>query len=137
MISQVLIDTGPLVAILHAGDSQHEACVTQLHDIKAPLLTCWPVVVEAAWLLRDSPHAVQELLLSFNSGFLKLLTVDESAMTWLATFYRKYRKLEPQIADASLVFLAEREDIDTVFTLDRKDFSVYRMSGGRALRIVP
>jgi len=42
-----------------------------------------------------------------------------------------------QVADGALVYLAEREGIDTVFTLDRRDFSVYRLRNGRGLRILP
>lgn len=137
MISRVLLDTGPLVAVLHSRDNHHQECVEQLAQIKTPLLTCWPVIVEAAWLLRVSPSAVQELLLSFNSGLFKLLPLDESSMPWLATFLRRYRKLDPQIADAALIHLVERENLETIFTLDRRDFSVYRLSSGRSLQILP
>ncbi len=76
MHSGVLIDTGPLVAILRADDSRHEECLERLDEIQAPLLTCWPVLTEAAWLLRDSPSAVQQLLLSSNQGFLRSLPLD-------------------------------------------------------------
>jgi uncharacterized protein len=137
MISRVLLDTGPLVAILHSPDDRHEECVAQLHAIKPPLLTCWPVLVEAAWLLRDNPSAIQELLLGFNSGLLRLLPLDESAMPWLAHFMRRYRRLNPQLADAALIHLAEQEGLDTIFTLDRRDFSVYRLSGGRTFQVLP
>ena len=136
MHTRVLIDTGPLVAILDGRDTHHEICVNQLQQIVTPLLTCWAVVTEAAWLLRDTPSAIQELLLSFNSGLMTLLPMDESALPWIAAFYRKYRKLTPQLADAALVYLAERENLDAVFTLDRRDFSVYRLAGGRALQIL-
>ena len=136
MHTRVLIDTGPLVAILDGHDSQHETCVNQSREIEMPLLTCWPVVTEAAWLLQDKPSAIQELLLSFNSGLLTLMPMDEAALPWIATFYRKYRRLAPQLADAALVYLAERENLDTVFTLDRRDFSVYRLAGGRSLQIL-
>ena len=105
--------------------------------IRPPLLTCWPVIVEAAWMLRDNPSVLQELLLSFNTGLLKLLPLDESALPWLATFMRRYRKLDPQIADAALIHLAEREGLDSIFTLDRRDFSVYRLTGGRSIQIIP
>jgi predicted nucleic acid-binding protein len=134
--SGVLLDTGPLVAILHAADSEHAACVERLHDLQTPLLTCWPVLTEAAWLLRHEPTAIQGLLFGFRSGLLRLLQLDEDAMSWIAAFYRKYRKLSPQLADAALVYLAERENLDTVFTLDRRDFSVYRMAGGRTLHVL-
>ena len=137
MIARILVDTGPLVAILKANDHHHQECTEQLAEIKAPLLTCWPVIIEAAWLLRDYPSAIQDLLLSFNTGLLKLLPLDESALPWIATFLRRYRKLDPQIADAALVHLAERENLDIIFTLDRRDFSVYRVTGGRKLRLLP
>jgi predicted nucleic acid-binding protein len=137
VIARVLLDTGPLVAILNAADDRHKDCVDQLDRLKPPLLTCWPVLVEAAWLLRDSPSALQNLLLSFNTGLLKLVPLDDSAMPWIAAFLRRYRKLDPQIADAALIHIAERDGLDTIFTLDRRDFSIYRMSGGRSLGIIP
>jgi len=46
--SPVLIDTGPIVAILDASDEHHRSCVEHLHHIEAPILTCLPVVTEAA-----------------------------------------------------------------------------------------
>jgi predicted nucleic acid-binding protein len=134
--SRVLLDTGPLVAILQSGDSVHEDCIERLHEIQTPLYTCWPVLTEAAWLLKDNPSSIQELLLSVNAGLLKMLPIDESALPWIATFFRKYRKLSPQLADAALVYLAERDNLDTIFTLDRRDFSVYRLAGGRTIQIV-
>jgi uncharacterized protein len=53
------------------------------------------------------------------------------------SFLRKYQKLQPQLADACLVYLAEQEDIDTVFTLDRRDFSTYRFGRNRLFKLLP
>jgi len=132
-----LVDTGPLVAIASARDQYHQICVEQLRLLQPPLLTCWPVITEAAWLLRHQPSAVERLLGSFEVGLLRLLILDEKAPRWLAEFLTRYRKMGAQIADGALVHLAEREGIDTVFTLDRRDFLVYRLPHGRSLRILP
>ena len=132
-----LVDTGPLVAIASARDQRHRLCVEQLRHLQPPLLTCWPVITEAAWLLRHHPSAVERLLGSFEVGLLRLLTLDEKAIRWLATFLMRYRKMGAQIADGALIYLAERDGIDTVFTLDRRDFLVYRLSNGRSLSILP
>jgi uncharacterized protein len=69
-----------------------------------------------------------------------LLVVREQGATfapWLREFLDRYRDRELQLADASIVHLAERESLEIVFTLDRRDFAVYRTSDGRALRIIP
>jgi predicted nucleic acid-binding protein len=55
----------------------------------------------------------------------------------IAKILNRYRKLNAQLADAALVHLAERERLDTVFTLDRRDFSVYRFSGNKSFHILP
>jgi uncharacterized protein len=68
---------------------------------------------------------------------LALLPLDEKAMPWSAAFLRRYAKLEPDLADAALVHLAEREGIHTIFTLDHRDFSIYRYGPNRRLKIIP
>ena len=137
MTTGVLLDTGPLVAILSREDFHHRACVAQLRMIAPPLLTCWPVITEAAWLLRQHPLAVQRLLASFTKQWIKLLALAERDAEPIGKILQRYRKLNAQLADAALVHLAEREGLDTVFTLDRRDFSVYRFSGKRSFRLLP
>ena len=59
------------------------------------------------------------------------------APAWIASFMGRYRNLRPDLAYAALAYLAEREDITTVFTLDRRDFSTYRRQDGTAFRLLP
>ena len=68
---------------------------------------------------------------------VRLVELDEHALTWMIAYMGRYAALGAQLADAALMFIAEREGIGTVFTLDRRDFSVYRTTDGRALTIVP
>jgi uncharacterized protein len=49
----------------------------------------------------------------------------------------QYESLRPQFADAMLVYLAHRENIETIFTLDRRDFSVYRTRRKRPFQLIP
>lgn len=136
-MTRVLVDTGPLVAIASSRDNYHQVCVEQLHSLTPPLFTCWPVITEAAWLLRNEPSAIQRLLQSADTGLFKILELDEKTPAWLAKFLHRYRKLGAQAADGCLVYLAERENIDTVFTLDRRDFSVYRFKRNKSFRLLP
>lgn len=137
MSGQVLIDTGPIVAILLESDEHHEACVEQLHQIRGPLLTCWPVITEAAWLLRAYPSAIRKMLSSFHGRPFELLPLGETDLPAIAAVLAKYEALRIQIADASLLHLANREGIETMFTLDRRDFGVLRLAHGKKLRLIP
>ena len=131
------MDTGPIVAILSAFDECHEVCVEQLRKIRAPLLTCWPVITEAAWLLRAYPSALGILLSSFGARPFELASLDETDLPGISAILARYKNLRIQLADASLVYLANREEIETIFTLDRRDFSVLRRARGKKLRVIP
>ena len=137
MSSQVLVDSGPIVAILSESDEHHQACVGELRRIRGPLLTCWPVVTEAAWLLRAYPLAIARLLSSFHGAPFELVPLDEADLSGVAAILARYKGLGIQLADASLVHLANREGIETMFTLDRRDFGVLRLNRGRKLHLIP
>ena len=137
MSGQVLVDTGPIVAILSESDEHHQACVEQLQRIRGPLLTCWPVITEAAWLLRAYPLAIGRLLSSFNGRPFELVPLTEADLSEIAAILAKYKSLGIQLADASLLHLANRDRIELLFTLDRRDFGVLRLRGGKKLRLIP
>jgi hypothetical protein len=130
-------DTGPLVAIVRTREKAHKKCAATLKTFRPPLLTCWPVLTEAAWLLRKEPDGMQAIGRLVESGLVKLVELDETALAWIIAFMDRYASAKAQMADAALVYIAEREGIDTVFTLDRRDFSIYRTTDGRALTILP
>jgi len=133
----VLVDTGPIVAILSETDEHHEACVAQLSRLTGPLLSCWPVVTEVAWLLREYPRAIARVLSSLDGRPFKLAALDAADLSGISAILTRYRDLGIQLADASLVHLANREAIETIFTLDRRDFGVLRLARGRKFRLLP
>ncbi|HEV3165008.1 MAG TPA: hypothetical protein VGZ22_13340 [Isosphaeraceae bacterium] len=134
---RVLVDTGPIVALMSANDEHHQRCSGTLAVLKPPLLTCWPVLTEAAWLLRSQPAALDKLFAAFDAGLFALLSLDADAVSWVGAFMRRYEASSIQLADAALAYLAERESIRAVFTLDRRDFSIIRLKRNRTLKIIP
>lgn len=134
---QVLVDTGPIVAILSRRDQYHRICVDALREMPGPLFTCWPVITEAAWLLRRDGNAVQKLMNGLDSGLLELLPLGTGDVKPITAILKKYHDMRIQLADAALVHLAARDGLDTVFSLDRRDFSVYRLPKGKPFRILP
>lgn len=135
----VLIDTGPLVAYLNKRDAHNAKCASALAEIAPPLYTCWPVLTEAAYLLstHGGLHLVETLLRSCGTGLLEILPLTSFDAHAMADFLDKYDDQRPDLADAALVYLAERESIEHVFTLDLTDFSIYRTAAGKRLHLLP
>ena len=100
-----------------------------LRDSETHLLTTWPVVTEAWHLLAPSQRLT--LVRWIKSGGATIAPFDDETGNQLIDWLEKYRDLPMDLADASLVILAERLGLDQVLTLDRRDFDVYRLSGGR------
>ena len=134
---RVLLDTGPLVALLAAGDSHHRVCVETFGTLSPPLLTCWPVLTEAAWILRKQHRPLDRIAEAHAAGVFEILALEAEGLTEIAAFMRRYEDTGLQMADAALAYLAERENIHSIFTLDRRDFSIIRLKRNRALKLIP
>jgi predicted nucleic acid-binding protein len=132
----VLVDTGPLVAIIDSSDAFHDRCVDVLRELHDPLFTVWPVITEAMHLV-GSPVAQERLWDVLEEGGLRLKPLDATDVPRMRALMRKYRDQPMDLADAALVRVAEREQLNTVFTTDRSDFSVYRLHGSRRFRLLP
>jgi len=133
----ILIDTGPMVALLRRPDQHHERCVAALRELTEPLGTAWPAVTEAMFLLGDRPDAQSALWQSLENEAIALLPLDRQDVPRIRELMWKYRDRAMDFADAALVRVAERDGIETIFSVDRNDFEVYRLSGRRRLKIVP
>lgn len=138
MAERVLIDTGPIAAILCREDAEHERCVDYLRTLDAELYTCWPVISEAVFLLGRRTDRVQSLLKMLTTGAIRVATLgaEMDVAPWLTSFYERFGDHAPDLADAALMYLAERDHAQKIFTLDYRDFSIYRISDKRALEII-
>jgi len=133
----ILVDTGPLVALIHQGDEHHEVCKKTFSSIGEPLGTVWPVLTEAMYLLSFSLTGQIALWEMIESGAVELLALGAEDIARMKELMRKYRDLPMDLADAALVRVAERERLRRVFTVDRRDFQVYRPSRIGRFTILP
>ncbi len=133
----ILVDAGPLVALVDADDQHHATCVAALQSLNEPLGTVLPPFVEAMYLLADLPPAQEALWEMVERGAIHLLPLDRGDATRMRELMRKYRDRPMDLADAALVRVAEREGLRKIFTLDRGDFSVYRVHGRARFTIIP
>lgn len=132
-----LIDTGAILAFLDRDDRWHERCVRALSNLRLPLATSAAVLAELFHLLRNHPRQ-QVMAWSFlRSPTVTVLAIDDADLPALEALMRRYSDRPMDLADATLVRLAERERLSTIFTIDHDDFEIYRIEGRRRFRIVP
>lgn len=125
----ILVDAGPLVAIADVADQHHHTCVAALRGMSEPLGTVWPALGEAFYLLSDVSNGHEVLWGMIMEGAFSLLPLDEGDFPRMRELMQKYRDRPMDLADAALIRAAEREGIRKIFTVDRRDFSVYRLDG--------
>jgi predicted nucleic acid-binding protein len=136
-VRAVLVDAGPLVALLDRSDGHHQEVVEALKKIQDPLVSVWPVLVEAMYLLSFSWRAQKALWEMIETGAIQLLQLDQADIAAMKSLMEKYQDLPMDMADAALVRIAEREGIRRVLTLDHRDFSVYRLSRKGSFALLP
>lgn len=134
----ILVDAGPLVAIFDRDDRDHRRCASALEGLSAPMVTTWPALAEAMYILGDrtgwpGQDALWSLVLRQD---LKLHGIDEPALRRARDLMNRYRGVPMDLADATLVAAAETLRTNRIFTLDA-DFGIYRMKGGKSFEVVP
>ena len=137
MAAAVLVDTGPLVALLDPSDAAHAHCRATLDSLESrELVTTEAVITEAAYLLDFSREAQSALQHLFASGRPRVEPLAPRDRIRIAELLERYADLPMDYADATLVLLAERMGTTRIFTLDRRDFSIYR-AGRRRFDLLP
>ena len=133
----ILVDTGPLVALIHQDDNEHRLCKDTFLTFSEPLGTVWPVLTKALYLLNFSWEAQNALWEMIQAGAVEILPLGTDDVARMRDLMRKYRDLPMDLADAALVRVAERERLRRIFTLDRRDFQIYRPSRIGRFAVLP
>ena len=134
---RVLLDTGPLVAILHRDDRQHQRCREAFEPFRGLLLSTEAVLTEAMHLLARIPGGQQDCLEFFIRGGAVLVPATRPSLRRCQSLMAQYEDIPMDFADATLVALAEESKIRDIFTLDRRGFEVYRIGGRGTFRLLP
>ena len=133
-----LCDAGPLIAIIDADEPDHDACLAALDELALPLVTTWPAFTEAMYLLCQAGGITgQRALWSLvHTNRLILADLSTKAVERSAQLMDKYADRPMDLADATLVALAEEQGHRRVFSLD-SDFHIYRIRGRQRFDVIP
>ncbi len=134
MTRRVLLDTGPLVALLDRRDRFHAWATNQLFEQVPPLATCEPVLTEAAHLLRHV-GGEQALLEMVRRGLVTVSFRLSDEVMRLKKLMSRYDSVPMSLADACLVRMAEQHDDSAIMTLE-SDFRIYRKNGRQVIPVI-
>lgn len=126
----ILVDTGPLAALFDRADDQHDRCSQILKTIQEPLRTTVPVLTEAFYMLNPSSRESDRLREFIARHGLSLWFFDDGSLSRAFELMERYADHPMDLADASLVVAAESMGTRRIFTIDRRDFDVYRIRRG-------
>lgn len=132
-----LADTGAILAVIDRDDRWHHLCSDTLQQLRFPLLTSEAVLTELFHLFWKKTRETESAWTFIRSGALALATIAQDELPRLNDLMSRYADHPMDFADATLVYLAERESISTIFTVDHADFATYRIAGRRRFRVLP
>lgn len=135
MKETTILDTGPLVAFLAAGLKQQPWVSEQWERLPPPMITCEPVLTEAAFLLKREGCETDALFILLERGVIRVSLEIEDQVPDLRTLMRRYRDRPMSLADACLVRLSELHRDSRIFTLDA-DFRIYRRHGNKVIPLL-
>lgn len=134
----ILTDAGPLIALIDRGEERHGMCVAALKELRPPMITTWPAFTEAMYLLGDAGgwNAQKPLWAWVRQGVLEIRELDASGVARSQKLMEKYADTPMDLADATLVALAEQLQASQIFTLD-SDFLIYRTYQKKSFTLWP
>src|SRR5258708_2460221 len=131
----VIIDAGPLTALLNPSDEFHPWARETLRRLSPPLLTSEPVLAEVSHLLRRESCDADEMFALAERGIITVGIQFKDERAALRKLMAHYRDVPMSLADATLVRLSELHRNGHVFTLDG-DFRIYRRQGNQAIPVL-
>ena len=127
-----IADTGFLVAFVRRADDHHQWAVRLASQLTEPLLTCEPVLAEAAFHLRNTSL----VLAMIAEGLVTVAFACADHLPHLSALAKRYADRQPDLADLCLIRMSELYPRHSVVTVDREDFRVYRRNKRETIPLV-
>ncbi len=134
----LLVDAGPLVAVIDPADSYHTECTATMQALDGePMITTWQCFTEAMHFLeRDGGFPFQDRLWNMRrAGLLAIHSTNDQETDRIEALMRQYQDSRMDLADASVIAAAESLSLRRVFTLDR-GFFYFQLSDGAYLLVI-
>ena len=133
----VILDTGPWVALIDRSESRHKACVQWLRNFSGSLYSTEAVLTEVVYLLNFSIDAQTAALNFVIESVVQIIPLNIESTNRCRKLMLKYSDLPMDYADATVVSLANDLGTKDIVTFDRKDFNIYKFGRNKSFNIIP
>jgi hypothetical protein len=134
---ELLLDTGPFVALVDRSEKLHDDCVAALEKWTGTIVTTEAVLTEALYLVGPQWKAQRVCLEFILRGAFQLIPSSPASLRRVSALMERYRNVPMDFADATLVVLGEELETEWVFTLDRRGFNTYRLKQRKTFQLIP
>ncbi len=124
-MKSTLIDAGPIIALFNKNDKYYKKITEFLKRYRGELISTWPVITEVSYMLGFSVQAQIDFLTWVHLGGIVVKTIEKKDIGRIIDLAEKYSDVPMDLADASLVVLAEKFNIKEIITID-SDYYIYR-----------
>jgi uncharacterized protein len=135
--NELLLDTGAFVALIDRSEKRHADCVAVLDGWTGVIVTTEAVLTETLYLVGPQWRAQKICLEFFARGAFVLVPASTASLRRVSALMERYRDVPMDFADATLVALGEELGCNTVFSLDQRGFSTYRLNQRKSFRMLP
>ncbi len=133
----ILLDTGPLVALIDKSERNHKACLEFFKTYSGNILTTEPVITEALYLL-NTRFSFQKTCIDFIlQAEIEIIPQTKKSLQKATKLMEKYQDIPMDYADATLVGISEETGIKEIFTLDKRGFTAYKFKRNKSFKIFP
>jgi len=128
MLSAVLIDAGPIIALFDKDDKYHKGIINFIKDTGYKFVTTTAVLTEVSYMLNFNV----KVQISFFEWVMRegviLHEIAQRDIARIIELTKKYKDIPMDFADATLILAAEQRGIKKIISLD-SDFYIYRLPG--------
>jgi len=131
-MKKTIIDSGPLIALFDKNDKYHNVVMAFFKDFRGEFVTSWAVITEVTHMLNFNLQVQIDFLKWVEMGALPLYNIEQNELREIIKMMSKYTNIPMDLADSSLMYIAQREGIKDIVSID-SDFDIYRTIKKQAL----
>jgi len=131
-VKNIIVDAGPLIALFDKDDKYHNSVLKFLKTFDGQLITSWPVITEVTHLLSFNVNVQIDFLEWLKREAVTIVNLENIHLERIIQLSKKYSDVPMDLADSSLIVIAELTNITDIITID-SDYYIYKTKNKKLL----